>query len=193
MGHSEELVRERHRLDMLTSISDALFTMESTRSTLMMEISRLRMTINEAQITAPIDGVISMFTEINAGDLIQAGVDIAAIIPASDGEHRVMLAISNADIAEIEEGQRINFRFAALPFADFGEMAGRVTRISIDARTGADGRSYFLVEAEMESGSLFDRQGAEAHIRVGMMCDARVITGSQRIIHWVLERLNFVD
>lgn len=193
MGHSEDLVRERHRLDMLTSISDALFAMENTRSTLMMEINRIRLTIDEAQITAPIDGVISMFTEINDGDLIQAGIDIATIIPASDGEHRVMLAVSNADIAEIEVGQRINFRFAALPFADFGEMPGRVTRISTDARAGADGQSYFLVEAEMDSGSLFDRQGVESHVRVGMMCDARVITGSQRIIHWVLERLNFVD
>jgi HlyD family secretion protein len=134
-----------------------------------------------------------MFSEVNTGDFLQAGIDIATIIPASDGEHRVMLAVSNADIAEIDVGQSINFRFAALPFADFGEMPGRVTRISTDARAGADGQSYFLVEAEMESGSLFDRHGAEAQIRVGMICDARVITGSQRIIYWVLERLNFID
>jgi len=193
MGYSEDLVRERHRLDMLTSISDTSFSLQNNLSALTMEISSLRLAIGESQITAPIDGVISMFSEVNTGDFLQAGIDIATIIPASDGEHRVMLAVSNADIAEIDVGQSINFRFAALPFADFGEMPGRVTRISTDARAGADGQSYFLVEAEMESGSLFDRHGAEAQIRVGMMCDARVITGSQRIIHWVLERLNFID
>jgi HlyD family secretion protein len=193
MGYSEELVRERHRLDMLTSISDTLFSLQSNLSALMMEISSLRLTIDESQITAPIDGVISMFSEINTGDFIQAGLDIATIIPATDGEFRVMLAVSNEDIAEIEVGQRINFRFAALPFADFGEMPGHITRISTDARSAPDGQSYFIVEAEMDGNSLFDRHGAEAQIRVGMMSDARVITGSQRIIHWVVERLGFAD
>jgi len=193
MGYSEELVRERHRLDMLSLISDTLLSQQSSRDILQMEINSLRLTIDESQITAQIDGVISMLSVITPGDFIQAGTDIATIIPISGGEHRVLLAVSNADIAEVEVGQEINFRFAALPFADYGEMPGRITRISPDARAGVDGQNYFLVEAEMESGSLFNRHGVESHVRVGMMCEARVITGSQRIIHWVLERLDFIN
>lgn len=192
-GFSEELLRERHMLDMLTSISDALFSLQNNRSTLQIDIAGLRLMIEDARVVAPIDGVVSMFGEINSGDLLQAGMDIATILPASDGEHRVMLFVSNADIADIEVGQRINFRFAALPFADYGEMPGRVTRISTDARTGEDGQSFFVVEAEMDGGSLYDRDGVEAMIRVGMVCDARVITNTQRIIHWVLERLDFIN
>jgi len=192
-GFSEELLRERHMLDTLTSISDTLFSLQNNLETLQIDITGLRQAIEDATVVAPIDGVVSMFGEMNVGDFIQTGMDIATILPVSDGEHRVMLLVSNADIADIEEGQRIYFRFAALPFADFGEMPGRVTRISTDAHSSEDGQSFFVVEAEMDSGSLFDRNGVESEIRVGMVCDARVITNTQRIIHWVLERLNFMD
>ena len=192
-GFREDLISERQRLDMLTSISDSLFSMQNTRETLQREMAGLRFAIDDARVIAPIDGVINMFLEINIGDFVQPGMDIATIIPAAAGEHRVMLAVSNADIADIEIGQDINFRFAALPFMDFGEMPGRVTVISADARTGPTGQSYFIVEAEMEGGYLYDRHGEQSRIMVGMIADARVITRSQRIIHWVLERLNFMD
>jgi len=192
-GFSEELLRERHMLDTLTGISEALFSLQNNQSALQIDIAGLRLMIEDAHVIAPIDGVVSMFGEINVGDLLQSGMDIATILPISDGEHRVMLFLSNADIADIEVGQRINFRFAALPFADYGEMPGRVTRISTDARSSEDGQSFFVVEAEMDGGALYDRDGIEATIRVGMVCDARVITNTQRIIFWVLERLDFIN
>jgi HlyD family secretion protein len=192
-GFNEDLVSERHRLDMLTSISDTLFTLQNNRNALEIDLENLRFAIIDSHIIAPIDGTISMFSEINVGDFVQVGTDIATIIPAALGEHRVMLAVSNEDIADIAVGQEINFRFAALPFNDFGEMTGRVTRISADAHRGANGQSYFLVETEMDGGSLYDRHGDESQIMVGMIAEARVITRSQRIIHWVLERLNFID
>ena len=192
-GFSEELIEQRHQLELLTSISDSLFTLQNSRNTLAMELNTLQMQILEAQILAPIDGVVSMFTQINTGDFIQAGMEIATIIPATYGDTRVVLAVSNADIADIEVGQKIYLRFAALPFTEFGEMPGHVTRISADARSGADGESIFLVEAEMYGDYLTDRNGYSAQVRVGMIADARVVTRSQRIIYWVLERLNFVE
>jgi len=192
-GFCEELLRERLMLDTLNSISDTLFSLQNNRYSLQNDIGSLQLFIENAQIVAPIDGVVSMFSELNAGDFIQTGMDIATILPVSEGEHRVMLMVSNADIADIEVGQSIYFRFAALPFADFGEMPGLVTRIGADAHSTEEGQSFFLVEAEMESGSLFDRDGMESEILVGMVCDARVITRTQRIIFWVLERLNFWD
>jgi len=192
-GFSEELLRERLMLDTLNSISDMLFNLQNNRYSLQNDIGSLQILIENAQIVAPIDGIVSMFHELRIGDFVQTGMDIATILPVSEGEHRVMLLVSNADVADIEVGQQIYFRFAALPFADFGEMPGAVTRISTDAHSTEGGESFFLVEAEMASGTLFDRDGSESEILVGMVCDARVITRTQRIIFWVLERLNFWD
>ncbi|MCL2249577.1 MAG: HlyD family efflux transporter periplasmic adaptor subunit [Oscillospiraceae bacterium] len=192
-GFSEELLRERLMLDTLNFISDALFNLQNNLYSLQNDKGSLQIHIDNSQVSAPIDGVVSMFAELSVGDFVQTGMNIATILPASEGEHRVMLLVSNADVADIEVGQPIYFRFAALPFADFGEMPGSVTRISTDAHSTEDGQSFFLVEAEMESGSLFDRDGTESEILVGMVCDARVITRTQRIIFWVLERLNFWD
>lgn len=190
-GFSVELLREKHMLDALTGISEVVFSLQNNQSALQIDITSLRLVVEDAHVIAPIDGVVSMFGEMNVGDLIQAGTDIATVLPVSDGEHRVMLFVSNADISDIEVGQKINFRFAALPFADYGEMSGRITKISTDAISSEPGQSIFIVEAEMDGGSLYNRNGVEATIRVGMVCDARVITNTQSVIHWVLERLGF--
>jgi len=192
-GFSEELLRERYMLDTLTSISEALFSLQNNRDTLHIDIVGLRLILEEAQVLAPISGVVSMFGEMNAGDFIQTGMDIATILPTSKSEHRVMLFVSNADIADIEVGQKTNFRFAALPFMEYGEMPGIITRISSDTYSNDEGQSYYIVEATMDEGSLYDRNGVEAKIVVGMVCDVRVITSTKKIIHWVLEKLDFID
>jgi HlyD family secretion protein len=193
LGYDEELIRERARLDMLSFITDNIFSLQSNSFVLEREILSLRTAIDEAYVYAPIDGTLALFTEINIGDFIQAGTDIATIIPSAGGELRVLLAVSNSDIADIELGQQINYRFAALPLRDFGEMTGRVTNISTDARRDSMGNSYFMVEAELDGYELLGRGGEVGLIRVGMVTEARVVTRTHRIIYWVLDLLDFVD
>jgi HlyD family secretion protein len=192
-GYSERLVREKAKLDMLSSISDTLFSLQNNLDALRKDLGTLRLTINEARIVAPIDGTVSLFSEVNVGDYIQSGTEVAAIIPGTGGDYKVLLAISNADIADIQNGQEIHYRFAALPFDEYGEMTGRVTKISTDARNNNSGQSYYLADAEMDGHILYDKRGEAAEIKVGMSAEARVITQSRKIIFWVLDKLNFID
>jgi HlyD family secretion protein len=192
-GYSERLVREKAKLDMLSSISDTLFTLQSNLDALKKDLGSLRLAIDEARIVAPIDGTVSLFSEVNAGDYIQSGTEIAAIIPGTGGDYKMLLAISNADIADIQNGQEIHYRFAAFPFDEYGEMTGRVTKISTDARSNSSGQSYYIADAELDGHILYDKQGEAAEIKVGMTAEARVITRSRKIIFWVLDKLNFLD
>jgi HlyD family secretion protein len=192
-GYSEELVSEKGKLDMLSSISDALLSLQTNLSALQKDLNSLRLSAGEAGVLSPIDGVISVYTELAVGDYVQSGDEIAAVIPETGGESKVQLAVPNADIADIREGQEIHFRFAALPFDEYGELGGRVAKISADARRDNTGRSYYIVEAELDGKTLFDKKGGTAEVKVGMTAEARVITKSRRIIYWVLEKLNFID
>lgn len=192
-GYSESLVSEKNRLDTLSSISDSLLSLQGSLDTLQKDIDSLRLTADEASVTAPIDGTVSVYTELAVGDYVQSGAEIAAVIPETGGENKVQLAVSNADVADISEGQLIHFRFAALPFDEYGELGGRVTKISADARRDNAGRSYYVVEAELDGRILFDKKGEPAEVKVGMTAEARVITKSRKIIYWVLEKLNFID
>jgi HlyD family secretion protein len=192
-GFSEELIIEKSKLDALAHITDMLFNFQSNSDALQMDLDSLRLSISEASIISPIDGVVSLATEINTGDFLQGGMEIATIIPDASGELRIILAITNADIADISVGQPVHFRFPALPFRDYGEIQGHITQISVDSRNDNYGQSYFIVEAEMNNNVLYGRNGEPEYIRIGMAVEARVITRNTRIIHWVLEKLDFIN
>ncbi|MDR1156871.1 MAG: HlyD family secretion protein [Oscillospiraceae bacterium] len=192
-GYSEELIAEKSKLDALASIADTLFNLQSNADALQKDLRDIQLSISEAHVIAPIDGAISLNSEINVGDFLQSGAEIATIIPGTNGELKVVLAVSNADIADIKEGQLVHYRFSALPFQEYGELEGNVTKIATDSRSNNAGQSYYLVEAELPDTVLVGRDGAPESIKVGMTVEARVITKNVRIIHWVLEKLNFID
>ena len=193
MRYDEELILNKHRLDALTSASDAIFSYQNNLNSLYMELVQIRLSITEASVFAPISGTINLYNEVNSGDFIQAGMEIGTIVPDAEGTLKVQMAVLHSDIAEIQVGQDVRYRFPALPHNDFGEMIGRITTISSDARQDNQGNSYFLVEGELFGHSLRNRSGTEEFIRVGMAAEVRVITRTERIIYWILDKLNFLD
>ncbi|MDR0490640.1 MAG: HlyD family secretion protein [Oscillospiraceae bacterium] len=192
-GYDEELIAEKSKLDALAYISDSLFNLQNNADALQKDLGAIRLSLHEANAIAPIDGTVSMNLEISSGDYLQGGTEIATIIPGANGEYKVVLAVPNADIADIKEGQLVNYRFGALPFQEYGELAGRIAKISVDSRSNNAGQSYYLVEAELTDTTLYGRDGAPEFVKVGMTAEARVITKNVRIINWVLEKLNFID
>ncbi|MDR0380987.1 MAG: HlyD family efflux transporter periplasmic adaptor subunit [Oscillospiraceae bacterium] len=192
-GYSEDLIAEKSKLDALAVTADTLFTLQNNADTLRKDLHAIRLSIAEANVIAPIDGTVSLQTEINSGDFLQSGTEIATIIPGADGELKVLLAVSNADIADIVEGQTVHYRFSALPFRQYGELEGVITKISADARGNGAGQSHYLVEAALPNTVLVGRDGTPESLKVGMSVEARVITKNARIIHWVLEKMNFID
>jgi HlyD family secretion protein len=192
-GYDAETAAEKIRLNMLSTISDTLFSLNNNGDSLKKELEAVQLAISEASVTAPIDGVMNLYAEVSAGDFIQGGTDIATIVPASGGAYRVALAVPNNDIADLSEGQTVNLRFAALPYADYGELQGTILKISSDARSNNQGQSYYLAEADINGTTLTNKKGDSGEVRAGMVCEARIITKSRKIIYWVLEKLNFLD
>ncbi|MHB8072849.1 HlyD family efflux transporter periplasmic adaptor subunit [Desulfosporosinus fructosivorans] len=152
------------------------------------------MNIKEATVTSPIDGIVNLYTEINHGDLLQSGKEIAAIVPDTGSENRIQLIVSNKDIANIKEGQKIKYHFTALPYREYGELEGTVTKVGTDARVEKEsGVSYYMAEATVENKELESYKGVKAQIKVGMACEAQVVTKSKKIIRWLLEKIDLID
>jgi HlyD family secretion protein len=192
-GYDEELIADKSRLDALTATSETIFSLQNNLDSLYKELVQIRLSIAEASVYAPIDGTINLYSELGAGDYVQAGSEIATIVPDAEGALKIQIAVSNADIAELQTGQEVRYRFAALPYSDYGELSGSITKISSDARRDNNGGSYYLIEGELSGYSLRDRGGAEESVKVGMAVEARVITHTRKIVYWVLDKLNFID
>jgi HlyD family secretion protein len=193
-SQNTELVLEKLHLDTLVQIEDGLSANRTNLDKAKTELKNLELNLKEATVTSPIDGIVNLYTEINQGDLLQNGIDIAAIVPDASTEYKIQLMVSNKDIASIKEGQRIKYHFLALPYHEYGEVEGVVKKIGTDARVDNEsGASYYMVEATLEKTELESYKGVKAQVKVGMVCEAQVVTKSRKILWWLLEKLNLLD
>lgn len=175
------------RLGILVQIENALNTNRINTDNTVNDLRSLEISIEKASVKAPIEGILHLETSIKSGDFLYNGMKIGTIIPDAGGEFKVQLMVANEDIADIKTGQTIKYRLLAYPFREYGEFEGYVKSIGADARMNpGGGGSYFLVEASIET------QGRPP-IRVGMLCEARLVTRTRRIILWFLERINLIN
>ncbi|HEY9062508.1 MAG TPA: HlyD family efflux transporter periplasmic adaptor subunit [Pseudobacteroides sp.] len=193
-SQNTELVIEKLHLDTLGQIEDGLSANRMNLDKAKSELKNLELNLKEAIVTSPIDGIVNLYTEINRGDLIQNGIDIAAIVPYTSTQYKIQLMVSNKDIASIKEGQRIKYHFLALPYREYGEVEGIVKRIGTDARVDKEsGSNFYMVEATVDKTELESYKGVKAQVKVGMVCEARVVTKSRKILWWLLEKINLID
>ena len=186
ISHDEQLAAENMKLEMLSGIADSIKSNEASIISIEKQIADIELNIKNSEITAPIDGTINMYAELNSADLVQSGQTIATIVPDTDGAYKLTMYLSSADISETEIGQKFRLRFAAYPYQEYGELTGTVKSISTDVRSSENGMSYYVAEVSID-----DTLGLE--LVSGMECEARVVTKQRKIIWWLLEKLDFID
>lgn len=194
VDESGKAVMEKFRIDAIVQVESDIRGQQANIEKLKLELESVKSGISDCGVVSPIDGYISLHGEINTGDLLQSGTEIAAIIPEDDSEFRVQLFVQNKDIANIEVGQEIKYYFTALPYKEYGILSGKVTGIGTDARVDqAKGISYYIAEASLENKPLYGRKGTMAEVKVGMECEAQVIIKTKKVLYYLLEKINLRD
>lgn len=180
---------QQDRINTLVQIEDSLTTMQQSRDTIEKDLKTTTLNIEQSIVKAPLAGIVHLITEINEGDLLQSGTEIATIVPANNEQYKIQLYVSNKDIASIKEDQTIKYQFDSLPFREYGELTGKITVIGTDATVDQQsGMSFYAVEATVDVKPLYSYQGVPAKIKVGMTCQAHVIMKSERILLYILEK-----
>ncbi|MCP3987043.1 MAG: HlyD family secretion protein, partial [bacterium] len=127
-----------------------------------------------ARIVAPFAGIVvagDLSQEI--GGAVRRGEPLFEIAPLD--EYRVILKVDEAQIADLEVGQRGELLATALPGTPFPLV---VTRITPVAETH-DGLNTFRVEAELEQ--------ASTRLRPGMEGVGKIDIGQRRLV-WIWSR-----
>lgn len=183
---------QKYKMDALTQTDNDITTTEDKVATLRKEIDRVNTCIRDAIVKAPIDGIINVLTDISVGDYVLGQTRILTIVPENNAQYKVIIYVDNKDIANIKEGQMIKYDFSALPYKEYGEMTGIVTKLGTDATSGeqkTEGKHY-IIEATVENKPVFNHKGQEAVLKVGMTCDARIVTESKKMLYYILEKIN---
>ena len=122
---------------------------------------------------------------------LPSNTKILNIVPADNLQYKIIMQVNNKDIAQVKEGQVVYYEFLALPYKEYGNFKGTITKVGIDSSIEEKNptKSY-LVEANIEHKAVFNQKGEQGDLKVGMNCDVRIVTKSKKIINYLLEKIN---
>jgi membrane fusion protein, peptide pheromone/bacteriocin exporter len=190
-----ELSKEKVKNEMLLQVEEEISEFEKQLTTITSELEILDKKAEEYVIKTPINGIVNVRTTISKGDFLQSGTEILNILPdGNSSTYKVQLSLLNKDIASINIGDKVNFRVHSLPYQEYGQYSGEISKISsntyIDQVTG---ESYYIIEATVDNKPVFGYKNEKEFLKVGMTTDAHIITHSTKILYKILEKINFLD
>lgn len=147
--------------------------------------------ISLGTVRAEKSGIVSMMTDLTEGDILTPGMPVATIIPKDESRFKVQIYVSNSDIGNIKVGDAVRYNIAAFPSSQYGVVNGVVTKVGSDVML-KDGQfsGFFLVEADIENGTLIDKDGNTGNISIGMQTEVKIVTQKKSIIRYLLEKLD---
>lgn len=188
------LAIKKYETDTMVSLYDQIKELNENIELKESELKAVEISIDNCNVTAPIDGSLHIIENHTVGDLIVAGTDVATIIPKNNSIYKVEVLIPNSEIAGIEVGDILKYNFDALPYKEYGQLEGKVTNISTDSQISNElGVSGYLVEATMSNEKVYSYKNEEAEVKVGMICEAHIVTDRKKILFALLEKLNLMD
>ncbi|WP_027338596.1 HlyD family efflux transporter periplasmic adaptor subunit [Halonatronum saccharophilum] len=189
-----KLSRDSYRSEFLVNIKNEIENEEDRLTRLEEELKDIKDNIRRSRVRAPISGTVQILERFNRGDYLPSGVEVLRVVPSNSSDYRVELTVRNEDISQLEEGQQINYRFLALPYKEYGILNGEISKISSDANMSrVEEGLYYNVEATLDDIKLYDKQGDPAFVRIGMLNEARIVVRRKKILHIVLEKLDFIS
>ena len=68
-------------------------------------------------------------------------------------------------------------------------MRGTVTFVSADLKVNNNGSAYYMVETSINASSLINELGEEAALKVGMLCETKIVVEEKRVLEVLVEKL----
>ena len=153
-------------------------------------IEGLQQSVENATVRATMDGTINLATDLVEGDYLTAGAQVLSIIPQSEaGSFMVRSYVKNTDIAKAHEGMEVTYEIGAYPSREYGTMRGEVTFVSADLKVNDSGSAYYVVETSVNPGELRNRMGEEATLRVGMLCETKVVIETKSVLEVLIDKM----
>ena len=141
-----------------------------------------------------VDGYVQEVSSINVNDFVQANTNIVNIIPDDLKNFRVELKVSPKDIGKIKEGMKVKYRLSAFPFFEYKGATGIIKSMDADIRTNpANGALYYVLYADIDKTRFSNSKGESYPIKAGLETDARIINKKNRIIYYLLKKIDFIN
>lgn len=189
----EKLSADKLKSEAVVTINSEIDALRDNITSLKSQLAEVDETIKNAEIKASVDGTVTLISEFSTGDIVQAGSSLCSIIPSGD-DLKVTLYIPESEIAKVKIGQKTEYIIDAIPYDEYGKLTGEILSISADSVINeTSSTKFYIAQASLSANSLTNKEGNVREVRTGMLLEAKSISGSKRVITWLLEKLNFID
>jgi multidrug efflux pump subunit AcrA (membrane-fusion protein) len=190
----QSLYIKRIKTQEIVAADERIKSIQQNIKTLEQSVKKAEIDIDNAIVTASIDGAVNVLYEMLPGDFISGGQEVLTIIPDNNTAYTMQVYVSNEDIGELKVNDTVKYNFAALPNKEYGEIRGQIVSISKDAMINeSSGQSYYIVKATVPGTKLIGANGKQGEIKVGMLCEANIITKQKTFLRYFLEKIDLLD
>ena len=179
------------KINELKTTMENITSCENQIDELKSQLKTMQFQLDNANVTAAIDGVVNSNVDLVTGDVLAAGTQVMTIIPNNDSAYKVNIYVANRNIGKLEKGMKVKLSLDALPNSEYGYLIGTIISISEDVKADNENTyGYYLVEATVENKKLYDKNGEEAELKSGMSGQVKIVVGEKSIFRYVMEKLN---
>ncbi|NUF39405.1 HlyD family efflux transporter periplasmic adaptor subunit, partial [Acinetobacter lactucae] len=159
------------------------------------------LTLNEQNngyiLKSPVDGYINVVQDLK-GIYLNTGKNIANIIP-SNSLVEAMLFIPSSSIGFVKVGGKVNLRYDAYPYQQFGQGEGIIYSISpisvsseniLNAENDNSG-SYFIAKVKIKDQKIKYNNNV-FYLKPGMKAEVDIILENKRVYEWILKPLMYL-
>ena len=149
---------------------------------------------NNCKITANASGYFYYEQDIQQGSYIQEGSTIGKIYPSQNEGFYAEVYIENADIAKLDKGQQVKLEIPAYPSSEYGYFTGEIESISKDITVDQNtGSAYYVIKVLCQNTQIANKQGETGNLRNGMACQAKIIVGEEKVLKYLLRKIDLLD
>jgi membrane fusion protein, adhesin transport system len=130
---SDEQTRGHQHQAQVENLRRLVVSLEGERGTADVTIARLKQEIDRHLVRAPIAGVVGDVLPLRAGAYVAEGQKLATVIPRG-GLIIVAEFTPAAVFGRVHPGQMARMRLDGFPWAEFGTVEARVTRVATEIR-----------------------------------------------------------
>ena len=178
----------------ITQLDSTIMSIESTISEIKMNLDVANNKIQSTSIKADSGGIVNLINDIKVGDFIQAGTQIASIIPNDNDEYKAEIYIENQKFGEIKDGEDVILEFVSLPQREYGIVRTNLSDISVDAKVSEKEKtSYYTGICDIPVKTMKNKKGNSIDIKNGMLVEARIINREVSYFRYFLEKINILD
>ncbi|BAU10427.1 multidrug resistance efflux pump [Leptolyngbya sp. NIES-3755] len=148
-------------------------------------LQQAKVELNQLTLKAPVDGVVSALNIRNRGEVVQSGQTITEI-SSKTAPLILVAALPTREAGFVKVGDKVQIKFDAYPYQDYGIFEGKVSSLSPDVKVDERVGVVYRVEIVLDRHSI-STSTQRTELKAGQTATAEIIVRRRTIAQMLLD------